>query len=407
MRIPLSLTKDYCSDWGVIEGIRELLQNWLDAEGTSLTYNAEGKRLRLTNKGVRIGPADIGLLGRSRKGPGARGHFGEGLKIGVLALIRLGLTVHIESDDRRYTACLEKAEELGGEEILVFHSEKGGGVNNAVRVTVWGLEETTWRECRRNTLAIREKPYLAHTTEGGEILLDPEEKGRVYCKGLFVSGYDGLDHGYNFTSEAITVDRDRKMIRDFDLNWELSRMHASRFREEKIGADEFLEDLEKGSRATRYAANFLDPSHKKAVAEAFDEKHGKRAVPGAAPRHLKGIPCPDSLENVLCEHKVARLLNTGEAVRVMTPWETLTPAEKECLSTVEFAFEECGLSPCLFFCEFEDPEVRFTRDKGKIRIARRCLASRTELLEVIVAGIEGRDSEIYLKLIAQARGWND
>src|SRR5690606_16628625 len=60
----------------------------------------------------------------------------------------------------------------------------------------------------------------------GRILEDEKFKGKVFVNGLFVCMYEPYQYGYDFKPEYIKLDRDRKLVSDFDLQWLSSTMWA-------------------------------------------------------------------------------------------------------------------------------------------------------------------------------------
>jgi hypothetical protein len=92
-------TSTWRQDWKEWEAIRDIVQNALDeAESYSFGYDEEG--LWIMDNGSGIAVEDF-LLGPPKLKPDwARGRFGEGMKIGALALLRQGYTVHIKTVGR-------------------------------------------------------------------------------------------------------------------------------------------------------------------------------------------------------------------------------------------------------------------------------------------------------------------
>jgi hypothetical protein len=92
-------TSTWRQDWGEWEAIRDIVQNALDeAESYSFGYDKEGLWIMDNGRGIAV---EDFLLGPPKLKPDwARGKFGEGMKIGALALLRQGYSVHIKTVGR-------------------------------------------------------------------------------------------------------------------------------------------------------------------------------------------------------------------------------------------------------------------------------------------------------------------
>jgi hypothetical protein len=92
-------TSTWRQDWKEWEAIRDIVQNALDeAESYSYGYDKEGLWIMDNGRGIAV--ADF-LLGPPKLKPDwARGKFGEGMKIGALALLRQGYSVHVKTVGR-------------------------------------------------------------------------------------------------------------------------------------------------------------------------------------------------------------------------------------------------------------------------------------------------------------------
>ncbi len=88
-KIQLSIKTDYLPNWGLWEGIRELIQNGRDAEiemdaPMSVDYKFDRQTLVIKNSGAALTQEAL-LLGHTTKvgRSDTIGKFGEGLKLGV------------------------------------------------------------------------------------------------------------------------------------------------------------------------------------------------------------------------------------------------------------------------------------------------------------------------------------
>ena len=92
-------TATWREEWGVWEAIREIVQNALD-ETEAYQWGYDDLGLYISDKGRGVSVIDF-LLGPPKlKPPYARGKYGEGMKIGALALVRAGYPVRVETVGR-------------------------------------------------------------------------------------------------------------------------------------------------------------------------------------------------------------------------------------------------------------------------------------------------------------------
>ncbi len=66
---------------------------------------------------------------------------------------------------------------------------------------------------------------VKHSTRYGDLLDKP--KGEVYVGGHYVGIVDNLNYAYNFKPACVKLDRDRKVPKDFDVNWYAARILSS------------------------------------------------------------------------------------------------------------------------------------------------------------------------------------
>jgi hypothetical protein len=230
--IELTLAADAYPEWeGLWEGIRETLQNGKDAEiqydaPMSVTYDEKKGILYVDNEGCVI-PHEALLLGHTTKAAksGLAGKFGEGLKIGLLCLVRSGHEVIIRSGSEVWTPRIKQSS-IFKANVLAVRIDGGRKESKRVRVEIHDVDASDWATYRRRFLFLDEKERgeIIAVNGEGDILLAPHQKGRLYVRGIFVCCKPDMHVGYNFTSDDVQVDRDRKMVEDFDLKWRIRRM---------------------------------------------------------------------------------------------------------------------------------------------------------------------------------------
>lgn len=228
-KIPLTIDKNYCANWGAWHGIRELLQNAADAqdhEGKAMTVKHRGTAVEIRTSNAYVEPANLLVLGRTSKADGGqRGKFGEGFVLGVLALVRKGCEVRFRNGEMSWSAAFERADEghpLEGNELLTFKSRALKLREPDFVVEIEGISTEAWELIKDKVLFLA-PPNKADTIEttSGTLLLNPKHRGEVFVRGLFVRSFDDLACGYDLRDAPL--DRDRQMINEWELHYQLGR----------------------------------------------------------------------------------------------------------------------------------------------------------------------------------------
>ena len=132
------ISENYCKDWGLKEGIREFLQNQYDGIITEIKskenlniektgfnftfsdvydkskiygeieYDKINKILSISNVGeLCLADFLLGGIKEEQTNLDLIGHFGEGMKLAILAFCRLNKNVTIMSSNKKYTFFLK------------------------------------------------------------------------------------------------------------------------------------------------------------------------------------------------------------------------------------------------------------------------------------------------------------
>jgi hypothetical protein len=397
VRIQLTMSKNYRPSWGVWEGVREVAQNFLDAhdEGYEGEVTHKNDVLTFVNRGADLRPAQMVLLGEGTKaGSKARGEHADGLKVGLLALVRGGHRVTIKVGGKLWNATIEKSRQYS-REVLTLESRNCRAFNG-VEIKIWGISEELWRGFRKNLLPLRGEEYGKVETSHGNILLDPSERGRLYVKGIFVCRKDGLSYGYDFHRE-VSLDVDRRIVGSFDLAWNTSRMVSEAFHRRDFDVDQYLEVLSRGKSEAEYASSFVGARDFELVERAWEERHGMRAVPVPAHESEEAQPCLDrsGLKLVPCEAPLAQLFKSNsrgwrerseeeqQAVRRRFEWAALEEEERQNFLKLSslFAYSDHDIKFGDFeFVEFVDPDLDQRVEDGRALLARKVLQRPRQLL---------------------------
>lgn len=239
--IQLSMSPSYVKHWGLWEALREILQNALDAKakGHSMEvydFNLSGATtcLRITNGGPALNRSML-LLGQTTKqGDDTQiGQFGEGFKLALLVLCRLGLTVNISTGNQLWTPCLRHSEEFGCEVLNIDITDQvlEGCVapSDGVEFSIYGTSTEALKGKYEPNLPLN-RPL-------------PDQAGMIFIQGLFVCKVEGFKYGYNLSSDRLKLDRDRGMVDGFDLAFETSRIWSQIQHDDDEFGDQTLLDL--------------------------------------------------------------------------------------------------------------------------------------------------------------------
>lgn len=415
-RIELSLTVNYCPGWGLWEGVREIVQNAVDDEEWNggkmvIEHSARAQKLSIKSQGVVL-ERSVLLLGASDKKENERGHFGEGLKIGVLALVRSEHPVIIYNGDEVWRPVIEPSEQFAGSNVLCFQTRKLPKSRADFTVEVENISKPVWEQMKAKFLFL--SPDNAADTvkvRGGTILLAPDRKGEVYVKGIYVNDVPELDCGYDL--ERMELDRDRRLIDTWNLKDMLGKLWVA-------AQQEFPERV--AARLYTLAANSsADADHlhyyadEKLVAEMWKtlEKHhgaGVMPVPDAESETrlnragIRTVVVSKALHKMLerAAPSVDKLLEeAGREIKEEFSPAQLTDAEQPGLALAQWLFPD-GFK----IVEFNDgkPLVRWNKALDAVAVARSALTlPARELLKALVGAKAApqltTDTEVFIDLL--------
>lgn len=282
----LSISPDYVPDWTVTDAVREIFQNALDQqEGNpdnkmSWDFSKEDECFIISSKDSKL-TKDTLLFGNSTKRNDVKtiGTFGEGYKLALLVLCRLGHKVTIFNygeneiwipkiiNSRRY-----KSKLLIIDVTRQFFEKKS---DNNLTFVIEGVHAGIIADIGETNLHIN-PPKETIETGFGRILTDPKYLGKVFINGLYVSKNEGYFYGYDIQPEYLTIGRDRNLINSFDLSWITSRMWNQ---SNKPGVVSKL--IHKEAPDVHYVRNFASSDSKLAetLYAEFKGSYGKMAVP--------------------------------------------------------------------------------------------------------------------------------
>lgn len=407
-KLQLTISADYVADWSVYEGIREIIQNALDARdsGFPMSIGHDGQQLIVSNQGVRL-DRSVWLMGVTSKldDPNARGMFGEGMKIGALALVRAGRPIQIVNDDETWTCSLQESDLFSGQQVLTIQTRKRPTTGHfEVRIPCSSEE---WADYQLRFLDLCPAPAAINVPDT-QILTDEEQRGRIYVKGIFVQEMPDLHAGYNFVSKVKT-DRDRRIVNDFDFRWYAGSAWVDALYNERISPEEMLRFLSTDTVDGNATGDRYCPQEKVlAVGKTFTDLYGESAIPVLDPAGVNeaghfgktGLIRPKGLVSFFQGHPELDLetLRSSHRAEVTAIYEFLDLDESEqevlelAVELIEPAAKRHALSkvhPRLRIVDFSDPDILGTHKYDDdlvpmIRLSRKVLASLDQAIRILV-----------------------
>jgi len=420
MRIELTIKTSYLQEWGKWEGVREIVQNAHDASSDgfplSIKYSAHREVLTIKNKGARI-PHQALLMGHTTKHErdDQIGQFGEGLKLGTLALTRRGNNVRIRSGNEIWTPKLVQSEKFEGAEVLAFDIRKGKNCDG-VEVEIGGISSAWWSEMERKFLFLGEVNEIR--CNRGALLLDPDMVGKIFVKGIFVQKYP-VSYGYDMWDT--TTDRDRRMVSSYDLRYNAMHIWSSVMRQEPDMAGQFYKLLESSAEdlsyiSSQYGVSTFSEECRFKVCETFYEKYGSDAIPvlnmseSKTISHMgkRGIVAPEPLVMMVMNGKSFEdtRKSISQEIETRHAWLDLNNEERknieEAVEIISWTGESVNLDNVeIVTLRGNDYGAHFKWGEDRAVIDRRLLSSRANTLKFLVheiahrAGGDGEREHVY------------
>lgn len=405
-KIPLSIKTTYLPSWGVYEGVRELIQNARDAEvehSAAMTVEYVGGVLRIENEGTVL-PHQALLLGHTSKEGRSDtiGKFGEGLKLGVLALVRAGHSVKIRSGAEVWVPSITYSEVFQAE-VLTFDINGGRQDKNRVRIEVNGISPSMWLGMKGNFLFLEKKKDTRISTPSGTLLLGEEYKGKVFVKGIFVQSLADLEYGYDL--QSADLDRDRKMVESWDLQYRTRQVLTAAL---GLNSDLFAQfDTILQNSSSKETQN-LDTHNVHSVPDEavdyvhknFVDAHGEDAIPVTTSEDSRDIEQLGARgvfvtrqHGAVLQRKMGALATIKDRLKKEVlaehPWDSLSVEEQHNLSdAVSLLDPVCGLTLAkVHVVDFRSEGMLGQRNllsDGEISLSRKVLGDPDRTLQVLI-----------------------
>lgn len=409
MKIELTIKASYLPDWKTQHGVREIIQNAKDAEtefDAPMSVWHSGKTLFIQNDGCSLTHEAL-LFGHTTKldrQSEMRGKFGEGLKLGMLALVRDGKKVRIRTGGEVWVPSIERSDKFNAN-VLVCTITPNKKTDDIVKIEIDGISPEEWLSFSKNFRFLdidkkEENKDFIHTRYG-DLLLGKLDVGRIYVKGIFVCNDPKLTYGYDFSTAEI--DRDRRIMSSWDLEYNIRKMWSTAIAERPDMIDPWYKMLSNNSREntafeTTWALAEIPEQAKEHVKKKFVETHGDEAFPvtniaqSAEIGHYgkRGIVVSGGIGTILngsFGDVDTQLEKLKTETKKLYSWHELTTVQQMniewCINTLVGAGIDVKLDTVLIV-DFNSETLHGLFENGKISIAIKETNDKFELMSVII-----------------------
>jgi hypothetical protein len=212
--LPISPT--YVRHWGLVEAVRELIQNAIDSESPFEYEFTEQGDLHIISRYATLSPTTL-LLGSTSKAErtDAIGSFGEGYKIALLVLARENRAVTIYNGDRVWRPMFKFSKTYDAD-VLCIEDTISPRRNEGLRFVIEKLSPSEIDAIIESCLMMQKHIGQIAQAVSGTILL--EKPGKLYIGGLYICDTK-MKYGYNLNPGTVALERDRKTVDGFNLGW--------------------------------------------------------------------------------------------------------------------------------------------------------------------------------------------
>lgn len=212
--LPISPT--YVRHWGLVEAVRELVQNAIDSESPFEYEFTEQGDLHIISRHTTLSPSTL-LLGSTSKAErtDAIGSFGEGYKIALLVLARENRAVTIYNGDRLWRPMFKHSKTYDAQ-VLCIEDTASPRRNEGLTFVIEKLTPSEIEAIIDSCLMMQRHIGRIAQAQQGQILF--ERPGKLFIGGLYICETK-MQHGYNLNPGTVALERDRRTVDGFNLAW--------------------------------------------------------------------------------------------------------------------------------------------------------------------------------------------
>lgn len=381
--IEYNMTLQYRNHWNEWEAIREIVQNSLDEVGPGdIEIKENNGNLVIKDNGEGIKERHL-LLGVSeKKSDNARGRFGEGLKMALIVLTRLGYDVTIKSGHLDIsTDIYEKA----GEQCLKLNYDINEHKSSYTKVIIHDYDGPSYSN-RFRGINTGTKISLA-SNHYGDIIRSRGE-GKLYVKDIYVKDLEDAQFSYNLN--RIDLEESRNTVDEWDIRYHL-RLVWARVGNEDLWTELFeaVKDGKWESKISFKSGSIKGHKAQNVIQKAFNNVFGRGTVlktSDGSEREAKwrGAEVLDNSSlsklNGVLETDQKYVQNKMEDEHELIPDNKLEDKELHILETMREIVEEQDPMASVRAYTFADNNVAGQMHKGEIRLSRSILRDMKEAI---------------------------
>jgi len=207
--VKFGMSKDYVPNWGVIQAIREIYQNFIDYGEFDVVINEINDShscVRISNN-FKPDSWEFLKIGFSKKKEGSIGQHGEGLKLAGLIFKR---------NDKMF----RMSTSIGRAEPTYYEDDNIGTCYGLSISDMTSDNFEIYFEADTKDIEVFKDGYIQkedilHTSYCGDIV--NKKAGNIYIGGLYVCRLEQLKYALNFKPDHVSLGRDR----DFPSTWDM------------------------------------------------------------------------------------------------------------------------------------------------------------------------------------------
>lgn len=218
------ISENYIPHWTLEDAYREIFQNFVDYGDYKVIIDSDDVKdyVTITNT-FNPESADLLIIGESNKSENQIGKYGEGLKMAALVLLRMGYSMEVSC--KMFEAKFILVENTNTTVKTLGVEITDGEPSNTedffdVQITAPIGDFKLYQEG-----IIKPSDVLHHREGFGSIV--NKRKGYVYVGGLFVYINHKLNFAYDLYPSKISLDRDRKVPKDFDVKYSIGKIQET------------------------------------------------------------------------------------------------------------------------------------------------------------------------------------